>query len=406
MTNREIFFNHIAQTSLSPPALEIKSANGIYIYGADGKKYFDLISGISVSNLGHGNSKIVSAIKKQLDKHKYVMVYGEFIVSPQVEYANLLVKYLLRTKLRSPSSSGPKNLDNVYFTSSGAEAVEGALKLAKRFTGRTEIIAFKNSYHGSTHGALSVMGNEMFKQAFRPLLPDIRFLEFNNEKDLALISSKTACVIVEPIQGEAGIILPQKNFLEKLRDKCGDAGALLIFDEIQTGMGRTGKLFAFEKYKVVPDILCLAKALGGGMPMGAFISSKKIMSTLSYEPVLGHITTFGGHPLSCAAGIASMKEIVSKKLFLSAEKKNKLFRKLLKHSRIKEIRGEGLLLAIQFSSEKENKKIISKCIENGVITDWFLFRADAMRIAPPIIISEKEIKLACEIILRSIESIK
>jgi len=399
MTNRQLFFNHLAQTSPVPPALEIKSAKGIYLYGADGKKYMDLISGISVSNLGHANAKINSVIKKQLSRHSYVMVYGEYILSPQVEYAKLLTTYL------------PEKLDNVYFTSSGSEAVEGALKLAKRFTGRTAIIAFKNAYHGSTHGALSVMGNETFKQAFRPLLPDVSFLEFNNENDLQKITSRTACVIVEPIQGEAGVILPNeikneklkiKNYLQLLREKCDETGALLIFDEIQTGMGRTGTLFAFEKYKVVPDILCLAKALGGGMPLGAFISSKEIMSTFSHNPALGHITTFGGHPLSCVAGMEAFKQVKSQKLKVKSQKE-KLFKKLLVHPRIKEVRGEGLLLAVQFSSEEENKKIISRGIENGVITDWFLFKPDAMRIAPPLTISEKEIKISCEIILKSIE---
>jgi len=403
MTNRKIFFNHLAQTSPSPPALEIKSAKGIYLYGTDGKKYIDLISGISVSNVGHGNPKVVSAIKKQLDKHSYVMVYGEYIVAPQVEYANLLRKHL------------PKKLDNVYFTSSGSEAVEGALKLAKRYSGRTEITAFKNAYHGSTHGALSVMGNETLKQAFRPLLPDVRFIDFNNEKDLQKITSATACVIVEPIQGEAGVILPvgskqyavdKKNYLQLLRDRCNQTGTLLIFDEIQTGMGRTGTLFAFEKYKVVPDILCLAKAFGGGMPLGAFISSKEIMSTLSHNPALGHITTFGGHPLSCVTGMAAFKVI--RDMGHRTEDKGVLFKKLLKHPRIKEVRGEGLLLAVQFASEEENKKIISKCIESrwlsgGVITDWFLFNPSAMRIAPPLTISEKEIRKSCDVILKCID---
>lgn len=396
MTNREIFFKHLAQTSPAPPALEIKNAKGIYLHGADGKKYIDLISGISVSNVGHGNAKVASAIKKQLNRHSYVMVYGEYILAPQVEYANLLRKYL------------PKKLDNVYFTSSGSEAVEGALKLAKRFKGKTEIIAFKNAYHGSTHGALSVMGNETFKQAFRPLLPDVRFIEFNNEKHLEQITDKTACVIVEPIQGEAGVISPKlqvtshksqdKNFLQLLRERCNQTGTLLIFDEIQTGMGRTGKLFAFEKYKVVPDILCLAKAFGGGMPLGAFISSKEIMSTLSHNPVLGHITTFGGHPLSCAAGKEAMK--ITKYEIRNTNAKGNLFKKLLKHPRIKEVRGEGLLLAVQFGSEEENKKIISRCVESGVITDWFLFNPSAMRIAPPLIIAEKEIRKACAVILK------
>ena len=401
MTNREIFFNHLAQTSPAPPALEIKRAKGIYLYGADGKKYVDLISGISVSNVGHGNPKVASAIKKQLAKHSYVMVYGEYIVAPQIEYSNLLRKYL------------PEKLNNVYFTSSGSEAVEGALKLAKRFTGKTEITAFKNAYHGSTHGALSVMGNETFKKAFRPLLSDVRFLEFNNKNDLSQITFKTACVIVEPIQGEAGVITPMEdaggqkagggsNYLQQLRKRCDETKTLLIFDEIQTGMGRTGTLFAFEKYKVVPDILCLAKALGGGMPLGAFISSKEIMSTLSHNPVLGHITTFGGHPLSCAAGKEALKVIRDRGQ--GTREKGKLFKKLLKHPRIKEVRGEGLLLAVQFESEEENKKIISKCIENGVITDWFLFNPSAMRIAPPLIITEKEIRKACEVIVSVIDN--
>lgn len=389
MTNRDLFFNILAQTSTEPPALEIKSAKGVYLYGADGKKYIDLISGISVSNLGHANAKINSAIKKQLSRHSYVMVYGEYIIAPQVQYAKLLTKYL------------PKKLNNVYFTSSGSEAIEGALKLAKRFTGRTEVIAFKNAYHGSTHGALSIMGIEAFKQAFRPLLPDIRFIEFNNENDLKNISSRTACVIVEPIQGEAGVILPRNNFLSKLRKQCDEVNAMLIFDEIQTGMGRTGNLFAFERYKVVPDILCLAKALGGGMPLGAFISSKEIMSSLSRHPVLGHITTFGGHPLSSVAGKEAFRQVSSQNSNVRT-KKGMLFKKLLVHPKIKEVRGEGLLLSVQFESEIENKKIISRCVENGVITDWFLFNSSAMRIAPPLIISEKEIRKSCEVILEAI----
>lgn len=407
MTNRQVFFNHIAQTSSAPPALEIKSGKGVYLYGADGKKYMDLISGISVSNVGHGNPKIVHAIKKQLRQYSYLMVYGEYVIAPQIEYAKLLTKYL------------PKKLNNVYYVGSGSEAVEGALKLAKRYSGRTEIVAFKNAYHGSTHGALSVMGNEGMKQAFRPLLPDVRFLEFNNENDLKQISFKTACVIVEPIQGEAGIILPTrvlkhadsertlsegaKNYLQQLRKRCDETGTLLIFDEIQTGMGRTGELFAFEKYKTVPDILCLAKAFGGGMPLGAFISSKEIMSTLSHNPVLGHITTCGGHPISCVAGMEALKQVARQRA-KGRRQKGELFKKLLKHPRIKEVRGEGLLLAVQFETEEENKKIISGCVENGVITDWFLFNSSSMRIAPPLIISEKEIKKSCEIILKCVDT--
>ncbi|TAL60165.1 MAG: aspartate aminotransferase family protein [Bacteroidetes bacterium] len=401
MTNRQLFFNRLAQTSPAPPALEIKSAKGIYLRSANGKKYMDLISGISVSNVGHANPKVTAAIKKQLDKHSYLMVYGEYVVAPQVEYANLLVKYL------------PKKLNNVYFVNTGSEAVEGALKLAKRYTGRTEIIFFKNAYHGSTHGALSVMGNEAMKQVFRPLLPDVRQIEFNNEKQLEQITKRTACVIIEPIQGEAGVILPTEdvkwpradgkgNYLQRLRKRCDETGALLIFDEVQTGMGRTGEMFAFEKYKVVPDILCLAKAFGGGMPLGAFIASKEVMSTLSHNPVLGHITTFGGHPLSCVAGIEAFKE-VKRRQAAGSRQKGELFKKLLVHPRIKEVRGEGLLIAVQFASEEENKRIISRCVEKGIITDWFLFNASAMRIAPPLIITEKEIKKACEVILRCID---
>ncbi len=390
MVNRQFFFNHIAQTSPAPPALEIKGAKGVYLYGADGKKYIDLISGIAVSNLGHSNAKVVNAIKRQLEKHSYLMVYGEYIVTPQIDYATALIAHL------------PKNLNNIYYVNSGSEAIEGALKLAKRYTGRTEIIAFKNAYHGSTHGALSVMGDEVMKQAFRPLLPDVRFLTFNNENGIEAITDRTACILVEPIQGEAGVVVPQKDFLQKLRKRCSQTQTLLVFDEIQTGMGRTGRLFAFEKYKVVPDILCLAKAFGGGMPLGAFISSKEIMSKLSHDPVLGHITTYGGHPLSCVAGAATLKEIVSKKMHLSADKKGQLFKKLLKHPKIKEVRGEGLLLAVQFSTEEETKNVIARCVDNGVITDWFLFNSSAMRIAPPLIISDKEIRHACSVILDSL----
>jgi acetylornithine/N-succinyldiaminopimelate aminotransferase len=398
MTNRQLFFNHLAQTSLEPPAFEFQRAKGIYLIDANGRKYMDLISGISVSNVGHNNTKVSAAIKKQLSKHSHLMVYGEYIVAPQVEYANILVEHL------------PKELNNVYFVSSGSEAVEGALKLSKRYTGRTEIVSFKNAYHGSTQGALSVMGDEEMKQAFRPLLPDVRFLEFNNEADLKQITNRTACVIVEPIQGEAGVIVPKEiqddklkpaNYLQSLKNRCKETGTLLIFDEIQTGMGRTGEMFAFEKYNVVPDILCLAKAFGGGLPLGVFISSKEIMSTLSYNPVLGHITTFGGHPLSCVAGMAAFKEI--ERLKAGVEKKGLLFKKLLVHPLIKEVRGEGLLLAVQFESNEENKRIIIKCVEQGVITDWFLFNASSMRIAPPLIITEKEIKMACKIILANLE---
>ena len=390
MTSRKIFFDYLAQTSLSSPAIEISKARGVYLYDVKGKKYLDLISGISVSNIGHAHPAVIKSIKKQLDKHSYLMVYGEYVVIPQIQFAKELVNYL------------PSSLHNIYFVNSGSEAVEGAMKLAKRYTGRTEIISFKNAYHGSTQGALSVMGNETMKQAFRPLLPNVKFIEFNKVAQLNSITTQTACVIVEPIQGEAGVVVPEKKFLTQLSQRCKQTGTLLIFDEIQTGMGRTGKLFAFEKYKVVPDILCLAKAFGGGMPLGAFISSKKIMSSLSHSPALGHITTFGGHPLSCVAAMEALK-IVKRITTEQIRKKSELFKKLLVHPRIKEVRGEGLLLAVQFETEDENKKVISGCVEKGVITDWFLFNSSAMRIAPPLVILESEIRNACKIILQCIE---
>ena len=390
---RETFFVNVAQTSEFPFALEMEKAEGVFIYDSKGKKYIDLISGISVSNLGHNNPQIISAIKNQLDKHLHLMVYGEYIQTPQVKFAESLSKFL------------PNHLKSVYFTNSGAEAIEGAMKLAKRFTGRTEIISFMNAYHGSTNGALSIMGNEEYKNSFRPLLPDVKLLDFNSEKQFSEITTKSACVIIEPIQGEAGIILPENNFLQLLRKKCDETGALLVFDEVQTGMGRTGKLFAFEHYKVPPDILCLAKAFGGGMPLGAFISSKEIMDSLTNNPSLGHITTFGGHPVCCAAGMASFAILSTSDILKTIPEKEFLFRKLLVHNKIKQVRGKGLLIAVQFENEQLNKKIISRCIENGVIVDWFLFNTSSMRIAPPLIISEKEIKKSCEIILKSMAEI-
>lgn len=410
MTERQLFFQHLAQTSDFPLALEIEKAKGIFLYDKSEKKYFDLISGISVSNLGHSHPKIISAIKKQIDKYSHLMAYGEFVQSPQVKLAQKL------------SSLLPKTLHSVYFTNSGAEATEGALKLAKKFTGRTEIISFKNAYHGSTHGALSAMGNESLKRNFRPLLPDVRFIEFNNENHLSRISEKTACVIVEPIQGEAGVRIPSrqltvsnqqsktnkvqiKNYLQSLREKCNKTKSLLIFDEAQTAFGRTGTMFAFEQFKVVPDILLLAKAFGGGMPLGAFISSKKIMNSLKNNPALGHITTFGGHPVCCASALASIEVLQKEKIITQVKQKEKLFLKLLKHPAIKEIRSIGLMFAIEFGSAEINHKIIRKCLENGVITDWFLFCNTAMRIAPPLIISEEEIETACKIILKSMNEV-
>ncbi|MBK8583948.1 MAG: aspartate aminotransferase family protein [Bacteroidetes bacterium] len=393
-TRRQIFLQHVAQTSPTPPALDIARAKGVYLYDQDNKKYLDLISGISVSSLGHGHSEILEATKAQIDRHMHLMVYGEYIISPQIKLAQELSKQL------------PEQLSTVYFTNSGTEATEGAMKLAKRFTGRTNFVSFRNSYHGSTQGALSICGNEWLKNAYRPLLSGQTILDFNDESQFNLIDQHTAAVFVEPIQAEAGIILPENNFLEKLSAHCKKVGALLVFDEIQTGMGRTGKLFAFQHYNVVPDILLLGKALGGGMPLGAFISSSEIMKTLSHDPILGHLTTFGGHPVCCASASAALEIIVRDKLAEIVIEKEKLFRKLLVHENIRIIRGKGLLLCIEFESEKFNQDVIAKCYEKGLISDWFLFAANCLRIAPPLIISDLEIEDACRIILEAIDEVK
>ncbi|MBK8366886.1 MAG: aspartate aminotransferase family protein [Bacteroidetes bacterium] len=390
LSQRQLFLNHVAQTSVTPLALEIEKAEGVYLFDTSGKKYIDLIAGISVSNVGHRHPNVVAAIKNQLDKYMHLMVYGEYVQSPQVNLAKALSDIL------------PENLSASYFVNSGSEAIEGAMKLAKRYTGSSEIISFKNAYHGSTHGSLSIMGSEEFKNAYRPLLPDTRQIEYNNVDHLKQITSKTACVVVETIQGEAGAIVPQKDFLVALRNRCSEVGALMISDEIQCGFGRTGKLFAFEHFNFVPDILCLAKGMGGGMPIGAFVSSQEIMSTLTNNPILGHITTFGGHPVSCAASLATLNTILEEKLLESVSEKEALFRTMLVHPKIKSIHGQGLLLAIEFDSYEENKRIIDTCIENGVITDWFLFNAHSMRIAPPLTISLDEIKTACAVILAAI----
>ena len=383
LTNRQLFLHNLGQTSPSPMMLEISSARGIYMYGPDGKKYIDLISGVSVSNTGHCHPKVVEAVKNQADSYMHLMVYGEIIQSPQVKYAERLAGIL------------PPDLNNCYFVNSGSEAVEGALKLAKRFTGRSRIISFINSYHGSTHGALSIQGSELYRNAFRPLLPDTFQVAFNDEKTLDFIDEKTACVIIEPVQGEAGVIFPKNDFLTKIRNKCTSTGALLIFDEIQTGFGRIGSMFALDKFEVIPDILLLAKALGGGMPLGAFISSGKIMSTLSSNPILGHITTFGGHPVCCAAGLAALNVIIEEKLVETCDIKSELFKKELHHPLISEIRGEGLLLAVQLTDPDYVQYIIAHGPDFGLILDYFLFCNNAIRIAPPLIISEDEIKLAC-----------
>ena len=390
---RQLFLSHNAQTTDFPLSLEIVRAEGLYLYDKDNKSYLDLISGIGVSSIGHRHPKVVEAIKKQADEYLHLMVYGEYIQSPQT---------LLATKL---AALLPTNLSSVYLVNSGSEAIEGAMKLAKRFTGKTHIIACKDSYHGSTQGALSIMGNESYKQAYRPLLPDIEFIDFGNLKDLEKITPNTAAIFLETIQGEAGIRLASKEFWQALRKKCNETGTLLVLDEIQCGIGRSGKFSAFEHYDIVPDILILAKALGGGMPIGAFISSPKIMNSLKENPILGHITTFGGHPLNCAAALATLEVMETENLISSVIEKGKRFQELLVHPEIISFRGQGLMLAIQLKDFDFNKKVIDKCIENGVIVDWFLHCSDSMRIAPPLTISEIEIVKACKIIIDAIDSI-
>jgi len=389
--NSEIFYQLQAQTTPYPLGLEIERAEGVYLYDIKGKQYLDLISGIAVSNIGYNHPKVIQVIKSQLDKYLHVMPYGEYILAPQTQLASKLNEVL------------PENLNCTYFVNSGTEANEGALKLAKRFTGRTEIIACKQSYHGSTHGSLSVTGNENKKYAFRPLLPDIKFMEFNNPEELPFISSKTAAVIVEPIQGDAGVRIPSSDYLTKLRVKCTESGTLLIFDEVQTGFGRTGKLFAFEHFGVIPDILTLAKAMGGGMPIGAFVSSKDIMSTLTHDPELGHITTFGGNPVCCTAALANLNIILEENLLDQVETKGRLFEELLIHPKIKAFRRIGLMMAVEFENQEIVQKVVKKCLENGVVCFWFLSCPESFRLAPPLIISEEQIRKGCEVIMDAID---
>ena len=391
LSQKQLFLQHLAQTSPTPPSLEIERAEGVFLYDKTGKKYLDLISGIAVSSLGHGHPEIKQAAKDQIDRHMHLMVFGEFVISPQVNLAKQITDLL------------PDKLSTVYFTNSGTEATEGAMKLAKRFTGRNNFVSFKNSYHGSSQGALSLGGNEWLKNAYRPLLNGQTIIDYNNENHLDQITEKTAAVFVEPIQAEAGIILPQNNFLQKIKDQCKQTGSLLVFDEIQTGIGRTGKLFAFEHSNVIPDILLLGKALGGGMPLAAFISSNEIMSTLSVDPILGHLTTFGGHPVSCATSSATIHFIQRNQLAESALEKEKVFRRLLVHENIRKIRGKGLLLCIEFESDQFNQAVINSCYQKGLITDWFLFASNCLRIAPPLTITDHEIELACRIILDAVD---
>lgn len=391
--DQNIFLNNLAQTTDNPYLISIEKAEGVYLYAPDGKRYIDMISGIGVSNIGHRHPKVVEAIKNQLDRHLHVMVYGEFIQHTPNALAQKLVSLL------------PLNLNCCYFVNSGTEANEGALKLAKRYTGRTEIISFKKSYHGSTHGSLSVSGNEIKKRAFRPLLPDVRFITFNDAAELNTITTRSACVIIETIQGDAGVRIPDKSYMKALRQRCDETGTLLILDEIQCGMGRTGTLFAFEQYGIVPDILTMGKAFGGGLPIGAFISDKKIMECLTQDPPLGHITTFGGNPVCCASALATLEVLEEENLLADVEAKGELIEQLLRHPSIKEIRRIGLMFAIDFESAELVNQIVEEAKKLGVICYWFLSHPYSFRIAPPLTITEKEIREACQLILQAITNV-
>ncbi|NML20471.1 aspartate aminotransferase family protein [Pseudoflavitalea sp. G-6-1-2] len=396
MNQRELFLRHVAQTSPAPLALEIVKAEGSILTDAKGREYIDLIAGISVCNVGHRHPKVVKAIRKQADEYLHLLVYGELVESPQVQYAKLLTDNL------------HNSLNSVYFTNSGAEAVEGAMKLAKRVTGRTQIIAFNQSYHGSTQGALSIIGDEYFRNAFRPLLPDVLHMDYNSQEAIDAITERTACVIAETIQAERGVYAPSKSWMKALQQKCKETGTLLVLDEIQTGFGRTGNLWGFQQFKIVPDIVLLGKALGGGMPLGAFVANRKLMQHLTENPVLGHITTFGGHPVCCAAGLAAFKVLLKGGMMEAVEAKETLFHNLLHHPKIKAVRSNGLMMAVEFDSFETNKKVIDACInrkngETRVLTDWFLFAPQCLRIVPPLSISAKEIKKACEIIVEAID---
>ena len=392
---RKQFLQHVGQTSPAPMMIEVERAEGVFFYTPEGKPYYDLVSGVSVNNVGHANPVVVEAVQRQAADYMHVMVYGEMVERPQVEFARCLAEAL------------PAPLESVYFLNSGAEAVEGALKLAKRYTRRTEMISMRCAYHGSTHGAMSMMGapeGEEWKNAFRPLLPDTKAIRFNCEEDLMQITERTACVLCEPVQGEAGVRPPQADYLRRLRERCTEVGALLIFDEIQTGMGRTGEMFAMTKYGVTPDIVCLAKALGGGMPLGAFVSSREIMQNLTHNPVLGHITTFGGHPVCCAAGLAAMKFLQDNRVVEDVERKGELYEQLLAdHSAVKQIRRSGLLLAVELGSSERMFRMMEMFAEEGIMSDWFLYCDTAFRISPPLVISDDEIRDSVLIIRKCID---
>lgn len=387
---KQEFFKYQAQTTPYAAGFEVEKAEGSYIYGKDGRAYLDFVAGVSANTLGHSHPKVVNAIKEQADKYLHVMVYGEYAQEKPVELCKLLAE------------ATPEPLEVTYLVNSGAEAIDGALKLAKRYTGREEIISMKNSYHGNTHGALSVSGNEFHKREFRPLLPMISFIEFNNEEEFSKITEKTACVIAETIQGAAGFLTPSQNYFKNLKKRCEEVGALLILDEIQPGFGRTGKLFSFEHYDMVPDILVMGKGMGGGVPVGAFMSSAEIMKSLQHSPKLGHITTFGGNPLIAAASYATLKEVLESSLMNEVEEKEKLFRELLVHPKIKKVNGRGLMLAVELESPEYTLDVAKRCMEKGLIVFWQLYRNEFMRISPPLTISKEEIKKGCEIILEAL----
>lgn len=392
---RKQFLAHVGQTSSSPMLVEVERAEGSFFYTPEGRRYYDLVAGVSVSSVGHANREVVRAVQEQAARYMHVMVYGELVEAPQVRYAARIASLL------------PGGLESVYFVNSGAEAVEGALKLAKRFTGRTELISMRRAYHGSTHGSMSMMGapeGEEWKGAFRPLLPDVQAIEFNDPAQLERITRRTACVMVEPVQGEAGVRVPRPGYLEALRRRCDEVGALLVFDEIQTGLGRTGELFAMQKYGVVPDIVCLAKAFGGGMPLGAFIARHEIMDTLQSNPTLGHITTFGGHPVCCAAGLAALEYLLDHHVVEQVEAKGALYEELLQgHPAVREIRRSGLLLAVELGSSERLYRIMELFKQAGIMSDWFLFCDTAFRISPPLTISEEEVRDSARIILECLD---
>jgi len=394
MTLREQFLKHVGQTSPSPLMIEVERAEGVFFHSPDGRRYYDLIAGVGVNNVGHGNTAVIEAVQQQAAEYMHVMVYGETVERPQVRYAARIAELL------------PEGLDSVYFLNSGSEAVEGALKLAKRATGRTELVSMRGSYHGSTQGSMSVMGGEEYRRAFRPLLPDTRLLDYNDFDALRHITARTAAVIAEPVQSEGGVRLPVAGYLEALRERCTEVGAMLVFDEIQTAFGRTGTMFGLERTGVVPDIVCLAKALGGGMPLGGFVASRETMSLLSSDPPLGHITTFGGHPVCCAAGLAALEYTLEHDLPARAEPIGALYESLLSsHRAVQEVRRAGALMAIELGSREKMLAAVQGLLARGVLSDWFLFCDTAFRISPPLTITDAQVADSAEIITEVLDSL-